>query len=180
MHDSEGLGEPDRCCLMQDKTTLSTSNHTDHFVYENQPFLKPEDGNLPPIEWAFVVDVNLVRPSLTEEEANDLFTRPEYYLQVSSYGEVRGVTHDCDEHEDYFSVTGDMGDVSFLKTFSTLHPNVTPTLKDVMGYRKYRMANLRKTLDQAEHEPKNGFLHLKAPALELVGDQTLSDQPRNR
>lgn len=159
---------------MPDKTTLSTDNYTDHFIYANQPFLNPEDGNLPPIEWAFVIDVNLNPPSLTEEEIDDLFTRPEYYLQVSSCGEVRGVTHDCDEHEDYFSVTGDMGDVSFLKTFSTLHPNVTPTLIDVMGYRKYRMAKLRETPNQTEHASEDDWHNLKAPALALLDGKTRS------
>jgi hypothetical protein len=134
---------------MKNKTSFPTANHKDHFLYENLPFINPEHGELHAIEWAFVIDINLLPP--VDEDHNDYTTSPSYYLQVTHSGEVRGVTHDYNEHEDYFSVAADNSDVIFLKMFANQYPRSTPTLLTVLGYRKLRMTQLKKQLDQARN-----------------------------
>jgi hypothetical protein len=133
---------------MKNKTPFPTENHKDHFIYDNVPFINSEHGNLQPIQWAYVIDINLMPPTDEDDDIDDYFTRPEYYLQVTAKGEVRGVTHQHDEHEDYFSVTARDSDVRFLKAFATHYPNATPTLITLMGYRKYREAKWNEELDQ--------------------------------
>lgn len=126
---------------MTNKTPFPTANHKDHFIYDNLPFINPEHGKLHPIEWAFVIDMNLTPP--TDEDDDDFIIPPEYYLQVTAGGEVRGVTHDYDEHEEYFSVTAGDSDVKSLKAFSTQYPQVTPTLLALLDFRKYQTSKLR-------------------------------------
>lgn len=135
---------------MTSKTPFPTANHKDHFIYDNLPFINPEHGELHPIQWAFVIDINLIPP--TNEDYDDFISPPEYYLQVTASGEVRGVTHEYDGHEEYFSVTAGDSDVRFLKAFSTQYPNVTPTLLPLLDYRKYRTAKLK---EQANQEKEN-------------------------
>ena len=138
---------------MTNKTPFPTANHKDHFIYDNQPFINPEHGELHPIEWAFVIDINLIPP--TNEDDDDFITPPEYYLQVTASGEVRGVTHDYDEHADYFSVTAGHSDVEFLKAFSTHYPKVKPTLPALLDYRKYRMTKWKELVDQEKENILN-------------------------
>lgn len=133
---------------MPNKTPFPTANHKDHFIYDNQPFINPEHGELHPIEWASVIDISLMPP--TKEDYDDFITPPKYYLQVTGRGEVRGVTHDYDEHAEYFSVTADHSDVEFLKAFSTHYPQVKPTLPALLDYRKYRMTKFNELVDQAK------------------------------
>lgn len=131
---------------MTNKTPFPTANYKDHFIYDNQPFINPEHGELRPIQWAFAIDNNLIPH--TNEDYNDFTTPPEYYLQVTASGEVRGVTHDYDEHAEYFSVTANDSDVEFLKAFSTHYPQVKPTLPDLLDYRKYRMTKWKELVEQ--------------------------------
>ena len=131
---------------MKNKTLLPTENLKNHFFYDNLPFVNPEHGELNPIEWAFVIDINLMPPA--NVDCDDFITPPEYYLQVTASGEVRGVTHDYDEHAEYFSVTAGHSDVEFLKAFSTHYPKVKPTLPDLLDYRKYRMTKWKELVDQ--------------------------------
>lgn len=131
---------------MTSKTPFPTANHKDHFIYDNLPFINPEHGELHPIEWALVIDINLMPP--TDLDYDDFITPPEYYLQVTASGEVRGVTHEYDEHEDYFSVTASDSDVRFLKAFSTQYPQATPTLSALLDYRKYCMTKWEEQVNQ--------------------------------
>jgi hypothetical protein len=131
---------------MKNQTPFPTANYKDHFLYDNAPFINPEHGELDPIEWAFAIDINLI-PATDEDYDNDIIP-PEYYLQVTASGEVRGVTHEYDEHEEYFSVTADHSDVVFLKAFSTQYPQLTPTLSALLDYRKYQMTKLKELVNQ--------------------------------
>ncbi|ATP46053.1 MAG: hypothetical protein ACWA7D_14640 [Pseudomonas asiatica] len=124
---------------MKNNNTFPTNNHKDHFIYDNKPFINPEHGKLQPIEWATVIDTSLI----TWSNKSDFIDSPEYYLQVTVSGEIRGVTHEHDEHEDYLSVTASDSDVRFLKAFSTHYPNDAPTLLALQDYRKYQIAKLR-------------------------------------
>lgn len=133
---------------MHNKTSFPTANHKDYFIYDNTPFINPEHGDLRPIQWAFVIDINLMPPIDEDDDIDDYFTRPDYYLQVTARGDIRGVTHQYDEHEEYFSVTAGDSDVQFLKAFVTHHPNATPTLIALMDYRKYRKAKWNEEVDQ--------------------------------
>ncbi|WP_408599752.1 hypothetical protein [Pseudomonas sp. PLMAX] len=126
---------------MTNKMTFPTANHKDHFIYDNLPFINPEHGELHPIQWATVIDTSLIEPNSLDPD--DYYTRPPYYLQITPNGEIRGVTHDFDKHEEYFSVTAENSDVAFLKVFSNQFPQITPTLPALLDYRKYRTSNLR-------------------------------------
>ncbi|MDI3358092.1 hypothetical protein MO767_27665 [Pseudomonas sp. UYIF39] len=138
---------------MTNKTPFPTANHKDHFIYDNQPFINPEHGELHPIEWAFVIDTNLIPPS--DEDYDDFIIPPEYYLQITASGEIRGVTHEYDEHEEYFSVTAGDSDVRLLKAFSTQYPNITPTLSDLLDYRKYCTTKWKEQLNQEKENTSN-------------------------
>ncbi|MBP5949373.1 hypothetical protein [Pseudomonas sp. P42] len=131
---------------MKNQIPFPTENHKDHFVYDNLPFINPEHGQLHPIQWATVIDISLINPN--DDDDDHFITPPSYYLQITPNGEVRGVTHDFDEHEEYFSVTADNFDVGFLKVFSNQFPQVTPTLLALLDYRKYRTSKLREDLNQ--------------------------------
>jgi len=126
---------------MKNKTPFPTENHKDHFVYDNLPFINPEHGELRPIQWATVIDTSLIEPN--NFDPDDFYTRPSYYLQITPNGEVRGVTHDYDEHEEYFSVTVAHSDIVFLKLFINQYPHLTPTLSSLLCYRKDRTSKLR-------------------------------------
>lgn len=134
---------------MKNKTPFPTANHKDHFLYENSPFINPEHGELHPIEWATVIDMNLIKSDDYHSD-NDIIPS-DYYFQVTPNGEIRGVTHDYDEHEEYFSVTADNFDVAFLKVFSNQFPKVTPTLLALLDYRKYRTSKLKEQLLNQEN-----------------------------
>jgi hypothetical protein len=129
-------------------TILSTANYKDHFIYDNLPFINSEHGELQPIEWATVINIDLIPPKDPDDEDDDYFIPPEYFLQVAASGEIRGVTRDYDENDEYFSVTADGSDVTFLKAFSTHYPNAIPTLTALMGYRKYRIAKWNEEISQ--------------------------------
>lgn len=126
---------------MKNETPFPTENHKDHFIYDNLPFINPEHGELHPIQWATVIDTSLIEPN--NFDPDDFYTRPSYYLQITPNGEIRGVTHDYDEREEYFSVTVDHFDIVFLKLFINQYPHLTPTLSSLLYYRKDRMSKLR-------------------------------------
>jgi hypothetical protein len=127
-----------------------TDNHKDHFSYDNRPFINPEHGELQPIEWATVIDTSLI--SSSDPSDDDFVIPPEYFLQVTPTGEIRGITHEYDEHEEYFSVTADGTDVIFLKLFLDQFPHLTPSLTSLLYFRKQRMCELRKYVDEYKEE----------------------------
>lgn len=145
---------------MTNKIPFPTANHRDHFFYRNSPFINSDHGDLPAIEWAFVIDVNQIPHTDHNDEDDDDFTPHDYYLQVAANGEIRGVTRDYDEHEEYFSVTAAMGDVIFLKAFSIQYPNLTPTLASLLDFRKHRAAKLREQLQIEVENFSEDDLHL--------------------
>lgn len=128
---------------------LSTENHKDHFIYENRPFINPDHGELYPIEWATIIDVNLM-PTTTPDD-DDIIDPPRYYLQITPNGEIRGATHYYDEHEDYFSVTADDSDIVFLKLFLNQHPHHTPTLASLQHYRKERVSEWKNEVNKQKN-----------------------------
>ncbi|WP_139813998.1 hypothetical protein [Pseudomonas putida] len=134
---------------MKHNKPFPTENHKDHFIYDNQPFINPDHGKLYPIEWATVIDINLMPP--TNPDDDDFVIAPEYYLQVKSNGEIRGVTHSYDTHEEYFSVTAGGSDVVFLKLFSNQYPHLTPTLASLQHYRKERALEWKKEVKKQKH-----------------------------
>jgi hypothetical protein len=125
---------------MTNKKPFNTANHKDHFIYENLPFINPEHGELPPIQWATIIDISLVKTSALDVE--NYITPPSYYLQITADGKVRGVTHEYDKHEDYFSVTASDSDVIFLKAFADQYPHLKPTLSSLAYYRKMQTAEV--------------------------------------
>lgn len=131
---------------MTTKTPFPTANHKDHFIYENLPFINPEHGELHPVQWATVIDINLIESNYYDPD--DFYTRPSYYLQITPNGEVRGATYDYDEHEEYFSVTADNFDIVFLKLFTEQYPHLTPTLTSLLYYRKDRASKLKELVNQ--------------------------------
>ncbi|MEB2517379.1 hypothetical protein SOP85_18310 [Pseudomonas sp. YuFO20] len=126
---------------MKNKTPFPTANHKDHFIYDNQPFINPEHGELYPIQWATVIDTTLIDSNDYDEDV--YITPPSHYFQITPNGEIRGVTHDYDDHEEYFSVTADSSDVVFLKLFTNQYPHLTPTLSSLLHYRKDRTSKMR-------------------------------------
>ena len=136
---------------MKNKTPFPTENHKDHFIYDNLPFINPEHGELHPIQWATVIDMSLINSNDDDDDDDDFIIPPSHYLQITPNGEVRGVKHDYDDHEEYFSVTADSCDVVFLKAFSNQYPQATPTLLDLLDYRKYRMSKLREQYSNQEN-----------------------------
>lgn len=138
---------------MKNKTSFHTANYKDHFMYENLPFINPEHGELDPIEWATVIDMSLVKPNDYHRDFDII--PPAYYFQVTPNGEIRGVTHDYDEHEEYFSVTVDDSEVVFLKLFLDQHPHLTPTLTSLLYYRKDRISKLRAQVNQEKQNISN-------------------------
>lgn len=129
---------------MKNNTSFPTENHKDHFIYDNFPFINPEHGDLHPIEWATIIDINLITPTTK----HDFIEPPIYYLQITASGEIRGVTHEYDDHEEYFSVTASESDVVFLKLFTEQYPHLTPTLTSLLYYRKDRTAKRREQVNQ--------------------------------
>lgn len=115
-------------------------------MYENLPFINPEHGELDPIEWATAIDINLIDPN--DYQSHYDIIPPDYYFQVTPNGEIRGVTHDYDEHEDYFSVTADHADIVFLRLFLEQYPHLTPTLTSLLYFRKDRTSKLKAQANQ--------------------------------
>lgn len=136
---------------MKRNTPFPSANHKDHFIYENLPFINPEHGKLHKIEWATVIDTSQIK--LNDYNIDEYITPPRYYLQITSNGELRGVSHDYDDHEDYFSVTADESDVVFLKLFADQHPKLTPTLTSLLIYRKERAARfMQEIVDESNRQ----------------------------
>lgn len=122
---------------MKNNSDFLTNNYQNHFTYNNRPFINPEHGELQPITWGTVIDINLV-PSMSPDDDDEAVIAPDYYLQITSSGQIRGVTYSYYDHEEYFSVATDGTDVVFLKLFSHQHPHLTPTLASLQRYRKER------------------------------------------
>jgi hypothetical protein len=135
---------------MTNKTPFPTANYKDHFIYDNLPFINPEHGELDPVQWATVIDTSLIEPD--DFDPDDYYTRPSYYLQITPGGEVRGVTRDYDEHEEYFSVAANDSDVVFLKLFLEQYPHLTPTLTSLLYFRKDQAS---KWMEQVDQEKEN-------------------------
>jgi hypothetical protein len=131
-------------------------------TYENLPFINPEDGELPLLQWWFASDSNELPPDLNETAIPDcdIDISPEYYLQVTPNGEIRGVTYDFDEHNGYFSVTGCGSDVEFLKGYAKHYPGTAPSLVDLSAYRQYKHAELMEELTLIKHQLKNDNIDL--------------------
>ena len=143
---AQALREPDRYCLMKNKASFHTANFKDHFMYDNRPFINPEHGELDPIEWATVIDMSLINPNDCHSHYDTI--PPDCYFQVTPNGEIRGVTHDYDEHQEYFSVTADQTDIVFLKLFLEQYPQHTPTLTSLLYYRKDRTSKWMAQVNQ--------------------------------
>lgn len=133
---------------MENKKPFPTENHKDHFLYNNEPFFNREHGDLGKIEWATIIDISLIKRN--DYNNDDDIIPPHFYLQISPTGEIRGVTHEYDEHEEYFSVTADEPDAVFLKLFTEQFPNHIPTLTSLLHYRKVRLAALRASMPNLE------------------------------
>ncbi|MFK3946965.1 hypothetical protein [Pseudomonas fulva] len=108
-------------------------------TYENNPFINPEDGQLPAITWRYISDVD----ELSLDTTNDIDSFPEHYLQITPQGEVRGVTCEPNTHSNYFSVASDGLNVVFLKMHTERYPGVVPSLADLLPYRQYMQAKLK-------------------------------------
>lgn len=138
---------------MTNKTPFPTENHKDHFIYDNLPFINPEHGELATVKWATIINIDLFEPD--NYDPDDFSTRPSYYLQITPSGEIRGVTYDHDDHEEYFSVAAENSDVVFLKLFTIQYPSLTPTLTSLLYYRKDRATKLREQVNQEKENLLN-------------------------
>ena len=131
-------------------------------TYENLPFINPEDGALPVLNWWFTSDSSELPADIDETAITDYDrdVSPEYYLQVTPQGEIRGVTYEFDDHNEYFSVTGDGSDVEFLKAHTKHYPGITPSLADLLAYRQYKHSKLMEEVMRVKHQMENDDIDL--------------------
>lgn len=124
---------------MKSKTPYSTSNYKNYFIYDNIPFMNPEDGELDTVEWAMALDTNLAPEGLETDNCES----PLCFLQVTPSGEIRGITCDFGHPANYFYAASDYADILYLKEFAKQYPENIPTLAGLMDYQNYIAAKLK-------------------------------------
>lgn len=147
---------------MKPKTLSNTTESKIVHTYENLPFINPEDGDLPVLKWWLTSDSSELPPDSDETATtdNDFDISPEYYLQVTPKGEIRGVTYEFDDHNEYFSVTGNGSDVEFLQMHAKHNPGITPSLADLFAYRQYKHSKRMEELTRIKDQMKNDDIDL--------------------
>jgi hypothetical protein len=108
-------------------------------IYQNEPLINPNDGELPIcriVEGAGTFLIN------SDGDENERYSS-ELLLQITTDGRIRGVIEEPCHIEEYFHICGDTDDVSFLEVMAREHPGVTPTLAELMTYRRFKIAELR-------------------------------------
>jgi hypothetical protein len=108
-------------------------------TYKNIPLINPHDCALPTCHVVEGIGTFLIGDDGDEYEHHS----SELLLQVTINGEIRGVIEEPTNVEDYFYVCGDSNDVRFLEVITREHPGVTPTLSELMTYRRFKVAELR-------------------------------------
>ncbi|VVO61206.1 hypothetical protein PS880_00811 [Pseudomonas fluorescens] len=119
-------------------------------AYSNQPLINPGHGQLEPFTWGITTDLS----TLNLSENRDDEEPPFLYLQVTPKGEIRGVTHNYYEHDDYVYVAGDLEDVDFLIAFVKDYPGLTPLLSELVLHRKFKYSQF--SLQQVGLRKKDG------------------------
>lgn len=108
-------------------------------TYKNTPLINPQHNQLPLCQVVDGVATFLIdEDGVTYEQHSS-----ELLLQVTINGEIRGVIEEPTNVEDYFYICGDTSDVRFLEVITRKHPGVTPTLTELMTYRRFKVAELR-------------------------------------
>lgn len=108
-------------------------------TYKNTPLINPHHSQLPTCQ---VIDEDMTLLINEDGVAYEHYSS-ELLLQVTTNGEIRGVIEEPTNVEDYFYICGDTNDVRFLEVITRKHPGVTPTLAELMTYRRFKVAELR-------------------------------------
>lgn len=108
-------------------------------TYKNTPLINPHHGGLPTCHVVEGIGTSLTANDGYEYEPHS----SELLLQVTINGEIRGAIDEPTNVEDYFYVCGDTDDIRFLEVITRKHPGVTPTLAELMTYRRFKVAELR-------------------------------------
>lgn len=108
-------------------------------IYKNTPLINPHHRQLPICQ---IVDGTATFLMDKDGIAHEHHSS-ELLLQVTISGKIRGAIEEPTNVEDYFYICGDTSDIRFLEVMTQKHPGVTPTLEELMTYRRFKVAELR-------------------------------------